>query len=71
MTSTILQNDVHRFVYRERVRLDAPTDPRSGQGGVIIRILENPSGRREHQWYDVRFDDGTYGRFLDRFLRTE
>ena len=35
---------------------------------TLLRALPNPSGRSEHQWYDVRFDDGVYGRFLERYL---
>ena len=68
MTSTIPQSSVDRFAYRDRVRLKAPEDSRDGQSGMIVRILENPSGRPEHQWYDIHFDDGTYGRFLEKHL---
>ena len=35
---------------------------------TILRALPNPSGRPENQWYDVRFDDYTMGRFAAREL---
>jgi hypothetical protein len=39
-----------------------------GQEGAVVRILPNPSERAENQWYDVRFRDGSIGRFLERYL---
>ena len=51
-----------------RVRLSAQKHPRSGQSATILEPLPNPSKRQEHQWYDVRFDDGVYGRFLESTL---
>jgi hypothetical protein len=42
--------------------------PKTGEQCTIIRILPNPSGLREHQWYDIRFDDGSLGRFLEKYL---
>jgi hypothetical protein len=42
--------------------------PKRGDQCTIIRILPNPSNQSEHQWYDVRFDDNTFGRFLERYL---
>ncbi|HLH32904.1 MAG TPA: DUF5335 family protein [Terriglobia bacterium] len=42
--------------------------PKRGDECTIIRILPNPSQNPEHQWYDVRFEDGTYGRFLEKYL---
>jgi hypothetical protein len=33
-----------------------------------VARVPNPSKRREHQWYDVRFDDFVYGRFLEKQL---
>jgi hypothetical protein len=71
MTSTIPQSSVAGFGYRDRVQLNTKQDPRSGQSGVIVRILENPSGRSRNQWYDIHFDDGTYGRFPERDLKPE
>jgi hypothetical protein len=35
---------------------------------TVMGALPNPSRLRVHQWYDVRFDDGTWGRFLERHL---
>lgn len=46
-------------------------DARDGKPCTILGALPNPSQRSEHQWYDVRFDDYTLGRFLERFLRAE
>jgi hypothetical protein len=43
-------------------------DPRSGQQCTIIRGLPNPSMRAENQWYDVRFDDYSTGRFVGRHI---
>jgi len=68
MTVTTLQSNVVSFKYRDRVSLTSSADPRNGQSGVVVRVLENPSECSEHQWYDVRFDDGTYGRFLEKSL---
>ena len=68
MTITIPENNVTTFAYRDRVRLVSGEDPRTGQSGVIVRILENPSKLPQHQWYDIRFDDGTYGRFPGKHL---
>ena len=41
---------------------------RSGQKGAIIRVLPNPSQRSEHQWYDVRFEDGSIIRVREKEL---
>ena len=35
---------------------------------MIIAVLINPSKRPEHQWYDVRFDNGILGRFREADL---
>ena len=51
-----------------RVRLSLTDHRKSGQGATIVAALPNPSKRREHQWYDVRFDDFVYGRFLEKHL---
>jgi hypothetical protein len=42
--------------------------PKRGDQCTVIRILPNPSNKSEHQWYDVRFDDDSFGRFLERYL---
>ena len=42
--------------------------PKSGQHCTIIGTLPNPSKRAENQWYDVRFDDYSMGRFVARYL---
>lgn len=44
---------------------------RNGKPCTILAALPNPSQRSEHQWYDVRFDDQSFGRFLEKFLRAE
>jgi len=52
-----------------RVRFTGQADnPNNGQQCTIIGILPNPSNRPENQWYDVRFDDESIGRFLGRYL---
>ena len=68
MTITIPESNVTTFAYRDHVRLVTGQDPRTGQSAVIVRVLENPSRLPQHQWYDIRFDDGTYGRFLEKHL---
>jgi hypothetical protein len=51
------------------VRLTGLTQhTRNGEQGTIIHILPNPSLRPQNQWYDVRFRDGSIGRFLERNL---
>ena len=47
-----------------RVRVTKKDHPKCSDLGAIVRTLPNPSERPENQWYDVRFDDGTYGRFI-------
>ena len=42
--------------------------PKSGQQCTIIGALPNPSKRTGNQWYDVRFDDYSMGRFVERHL---
>ena len=51
-----------------RVRFIGSDRCRNGQKGAVIRILPNPSQRAEHQWYDVRFEDGSIARFLEKDL---
>jgi hypothetical protein len=52
-----------------RVRFIGTDYPaKTGAQCTIIRILPNPSELPEHQWYDVRFDDGVLGRFLEKYL---
>jgi hypothetical protein len=41
---------------------------KTGQECTIVRVLPNPSEKQEHQWYDVQFDDGTLGRYLERCI---
>jgi hypothetical protein len=66
MKSAVTEKPISTLLYRTRVR-HLP----SGRCGIIIRILENPSQRPENQWYDIHFDDGTYGRFLTKELKPE
>jgi hypothetical protein len=42
--------------------------PKRGYECTVIGVLPNPSRRAEHQWYDVRFDDNSFGRFLEKYL---
>jgi len=52
----------------ERVRLLKREHQEYSRPATILHLLPNPSGRSESQWYEVRFDDGVYGRFLERYL---
>jgi len=57
------------LVRGSRVRLAAPWHhPKRDQQCTILDPLPNPSQQAEHQWYDVRFDDGSIGRFLQKHL---
>ena len=51
-----------------RVRLTKTGHREDSHSATVLRALENPSKRPESQWYDIRFDDGVYGRFLGRYL---
>ncbi len=51
-----------------RVRFIGENHRKSGQPCTIVAILPNPSRRAENQWYDVRFDDYSMGRFVERYL---
>ncbi len=51
-----------------QVRLLKKDHRNSGGTGTIIAVLINPSKRSEHQWYDVRFDNGILGRFREADL---
>jgi hypothetical protein len=42
--------------------------PKAGQHCAVIGVLDNPSRAAKHQWYDVRFLDGSIGRFLEKYL---
>jgi hypothetical protein len=53
---------------KTRVRLLKAEHHEYLKPATILWALPNPSGRPEHQWYDVRFDDGLYGRFLEAYL---
>ena len=37
---------------------------------TVMHVLPNPSQEPANQWYDVRFDNGTWGRFLERQLQS-
>jgi hypothetical protein len=50
------------------VRLIKKDHRNSGRRATVITALNNPSKRGEHQWYDVRFDNGTLGRFRESEL---
>lgn len=51
-----------------RVRFSRRGHPDFEQNATIVAVLPNPSGLQDRQWYDVRFDNGRYGRFLERYL---
>jgi hypothetical protein len=67
-------NELNDFRYEPslnentRVRLNKEGHPEDSHFGIILCALQNPSSRSENQWYDVRFDSGTMGRFLERYL---
>ena len=50
-----------------RVRLIAD-HRKNGEQCTIIGALPNPSKLAKNQWYDVRFDDYSMGRFVERYL---
>ena len=64
------ESSVYRpsFLEKSHVRLIKDDHPQNLKSAVIMRALPNPSRLAEHQWYDVRFDSGMYGRFLERYL---
>ena len=51
-----------------RVRLVQDDHHKSGEFGKVVAALPNPSRRPTNQWYDIRFDDDRYARFLARYL---
>lgn len=64
------ENAVYRpaLGYGMRVRLMKRDHHANSQEATLFWALPNPSKRPENQWYDVRFDDGVYGRFHERYL---
>lgn len=52
-----------RLIFKEK------NHPRNGQQCTVFGALHNPSQQAEHQWYDVRFDDYSVGRFLEGRLQ--
>lgn len=59
---------VPHLTFGARVLLLKKDHRDSGSAGTIIAVLVNPSKRPEHQWYDVRFDNGALGRFREADL---
>jgi hypothetical protein len=59
---------VPNLTFGARVLLLKKDHRNSGATGTIIAVLINPSKRAEHQWYDVRFDNGILGRFREADL---
>ena len=60
--------DVPKLKRGTRFRLTLPGHRQSKQQCTILAALLNPSRRAEHQWYDVRFETGSFGRFLEKYL---
>jgi hypothetical protein len=56
------------FSYGTRVVCVATVDYGKTGRSTIIRILPNPSGREDKQWYDIRFEDGSLARVPSRDL---
>ena len=70
MHSSMVLHDFSIWPNGTRVRLYKEDHRKLGQSATIVGALPNPSNRPENQWYDVRFDDGVYGRFLVRHLKS-
>jgi hypothetical protein len=51
-----------------RVRLILKNHREYSHVATVKGMLPNPSRRRDRQWYDVRFDNGMWGRFIERDL---
>ena len=62
---------LHNLAPGTRVRFTLKDHPKNGQYCTILGALPNPSGRPENQWYDVRFDDQSLARLVERYLREE
>jgi len=56
------------FAEGTRVRLIDSRHRQHSQLATVNKALPNPSRQSERQWYDVRFDNGVWGRFLQRQL---
>jgi hypothetical protein len=52
----------------DRVRLTLKNHREYSHIATVKGALPNPSQRRDRQWYDVRFENGVWGRFLERDL---
>ena len=52
-----------------RVMLEHDEHPQHQKTATVMVVLPNPSGLGIHQWYDIHFDDGKWGRFLERHLQ--
>jgi hypothetical protein len=50
------------------VRLIRKDHPLHALVATVMDALPNPSGRKENQWYDVKFENARYGRFQERYL---
>ena len=70
MQSSMSLHDFPIWPDGTRVRLDKEEHRKVGESATIVAALANPSNRPENQWYDLRFDDGVYGRFLVRHLKS-
>ena len=68
MESTKTASYIPSWLAGTRVRLTRQGHPDFLQTASIIAALPNPSERQKNQWYDVRFDNGRSGRFLERNL---
>jgi hypothetical protein len=60
---------VSHFSYGDRVQYTGKgPHPVNGESCTIVYVLPNPSGRPECQWYDVRFEDGSIARCLEKYI---
>jgi hypothetical protein len=57
------------FAYGTRALFGKQGHLRNGQYCTIFAALPNPSQRPENQWYDVRFEDQSVGRYRENCLQ--
>jgi len=67
---TVQKYEPHLSAGSRVVFIGREQHPKNGQHCTILAALPNPSRSSEHQWYDVRFEDYTAGRFLEKYLQT-
>jgi len=68
----VMESIPYHASLRERMRVLLVHDKHSHnqKTAIVMHVLPNPSQASRHQWYDVRFDDGIWGRFQERNLQS-